>query len=159
MLLDAPVLPRCTAMLAAWQAHRAAIGAVPAVYPQTPPRSVAGHPALKMRTHRISPLSNELYAARRGSARLAIARRSSASHLQDGILCCTGAVAISGTTRRSILLPVLTLHFVINWFHKHHDFFRYFSTKKKRQDANMASCVKEWGMFICNEILTIRPIV
>ena len=143
-------MPRCIAMLAAWQAHRAAMAAVSAVYPQTPHRSVAGHPALKMRTHRISPLSNELYAARRGSARLAIARRSSASHLQDGILCCTGAVAISGTTRRSILLSVLTLHFVFNWFHKHHDFFRYFSTKKKRQDANMAPCLVVIGDYLIN---------
>lgn len=47
MLLDASVLPRCIAMLAAWQAHRAAMAAVSAVYPQTPHRSVAGHPALK----------------------------------------------------------------------------------------------------------------
>lgn len=52
-------MPWRTAMLAAWQAHRAAIGAVSAEYPQTPPRSVAGHPAQKMRTHRISPLSYE----------------------------------------------------------------------------------------------------
>ena len=84
-----------------------------------------------MRAHRISPLSNELYAVRRGQACLAIACRSSASRLLRRMLCCTGAVAISGTTRRSELLSVLTLHFVINWFHKHHDFFRYFSTKKR----------------------------
>lgn len=40
-------MPWRTAMLTAWQAHRAAMAAVSAAYPQTPPRSVAGHPALK----------------------------------------------------------------------------------------------------------------
>ena len=142
-------MPWRTAMLAAWQAHRAAMAAVSAEYPQTPPRSVAGHPAQKMRTLRISPLSNELCAALRGSARLAIACRSSASRLLRRMLCCTGAVAISGTTRRSILLSAFTLHFVFNWFHKHHDFFRYFSTKKKA-GRQMAPCLVVIGDYLIN---------
>lgn len=101
MLLDAPVLPWRTAMLAAWQAHRAAIGAVSAEYPQTPPRSIAGHPAQKMRTHRISPLSYEFTVRFEDQHAWLLHADPLHPTCCAGCVAVLGAVAISGATRRS----------------------------------------------------------
>ena len=149
-------MPWRTAMLAAWQAHRAAIGAVFAVYPQTLPRSVAGHPAQKMRTHRISPLSYEFTVRFEDQHAWLLHADPLHPTCCAGCVAVLGAVAISGTTRRSILLSVITLHFFFNRFHKHNDFFRYFSTKKESRMPQGHPAQRTLGDYLIKRSSLIR---
>ena len=146
MLLDASVLPWRTAMLTAWQAHRAAMAAVSAAYPQTPPRSVAGHPALKC----VRIASHHC----RMSYTLRVEDQHAWLLLADPLhpICKMGYFAVLGLLRFPVqhgdLYSCRFSHSISSLIgiHLHNDKFKNTSTKKESRAPNGALLSSDRGL-------------